>query len=614
MPRRFWNPSVTMYSLAALVGIGAGLAAVGFQALCDFVNWMLLERVAGYTPEGPRGEPQMFHGGPIPDQVVIHALLWLPAIGGLLSSWICRRWAPEAVGHGTDAVIDAYHRRGGVIRPRVPLVKAISTALTLGTGGSGGREGPIAQIGAGIGSILAMRFALKPRYRRILVAAGMGAGIGAIFRAPLAGALFASEILYRDPEIEGEAIIPSFVACTVAYCVFCGWFQDFGRQFGIGPGLDFDHLRELVPYTVLALVLVPFIYFFTFCLSRLEHLFERAPWPKPLGAALGGLLTGAIGVLLWKSLGDQRALSVLGQGYGVVQQALDGKLVGGAAITLLFVVAAAKIVTTSLTIGSGGSAGVFGPSMVAGGAVGGAIGLLGAQLGWVERPGTFVVVGMCGFFAGAARSPIATIIMVTEITGSYQLLLPAMWVCGLCFLLAGKTTLYTKQVPNRAWSPAHRGEYMAPLLEGLRVADVQETERTPVTIRTGTPLSEILRTVTTTQADYFPVLDDSGRFVGIFSAHDVRSLTYDTAAGAIAIADDVMTVDPIVLTPDDDLHQALEKFDRKDLDELPVVDSKDPGRLLGMLRRRAVMRAYRERLRALHKHQESEGVDPAPPR
>jgi CIC family chloride channel protein len=608
MRTRLWNPSVTIYALAAAVGVGAGLGAVAFQYLSHFAVWLLVERVAGYAPAGPRGEPHLFSGG-VPAEILPHALLWLPALGALLASLLCRRLAPEATGHGTDAVIDAYHRRGGLIRPRVPFVKAAATALTLGTGGSGGREGPIAQIGAGIGSMLAVRFRLKPRYRRILVAAGMGAGIGAIFRAPLAGALFASEILYRDPEIEGEAIMPSFIACTVAYCVFCGWFQDFGRLFGLPSAFGFHQLAELVPYTVLGLLLVPFIYGFTFLLYRTEHLFRQAPWPKPVGAALGGLLCGATGLLLWRALGDVRALAVMGQGYGVIQEALDGLITGSGGIQLLFAVAALKIVTTSLTIGSGGSAGVFGPSMVTGGALGGAVGLLGAQWGWVEHPSTFVIVGMCGFFAGAARTPISTIIMVTEITGSYQLLLPAMWVCGIAFLLAGRTTLYSKQVPNRAWSPAHRGEYVTPLLQGVRVQAVLEAERAPVTVQTGTTLAEILRLITRTQADYFPVLDAEGRFVGIFSAHDIRSHTYDPETGALAIADDVMTTDPIVLTPDDDLHEALEKFDRKDLDELPVVDAQDPTRLLGMLRRRAVMRAYGEQLQALREHRASEGDD-----
>ncbi len=187
----------------------------------------------------------------------------MPAFGGLLSGWLVYTFAPEAEGHGTDAAINAYHRAGGLIRGRVPIVKTIASAITLTTGGSGGREGPIAQIGAGFGSFLATRLKLSDRERRIMMAAGIGAGVGSIFRAPLAGALFAAEVLYRDPEFESEVIIPAGISSVVAYCLFClvfGWGSLFDS-----PDFKFSNPLELGPTSSWRLFSWPWAY----CTSNL---------------------------------------------------------------------------------------------------------------------------------------------------------------------------------------------------------------------------------------------------------------------------------------------------------------------------------------------------------
>ena len=221
-----------MTGLAVIVGLAAGSAAVAFEYLSQFVAHVLLVRGAGYAQPGPLGESHLF---PHAHDVEIDALLLIaiPALGGLVAGFLCRRFAPEAEGHGTDAAIEAYHSGGGVIRPIVPLVKAVTTAISLGSGGSGGREGPIAQIGAGFGSALGRALKMSPRQRRVLLAAGMGAGVGAIFRAPLAGALFAAEILYRETDFESEVVLPTFISSATAYCVFCGWFGEFGTLFPV---------------------------------------------------------------------------------------------------------------------------------------------------------------------------------------------------------------------------------------------------------------------------------------------------------------------------------------------------------------------------------------------
>src|SRR6516164_9231061 len=244
---------------AVLVGIVAGLGGVAFTLAGQVVVRFTLEGLAGYVAEGPGGEP---HSAWIPD---VHApfrpwlLLMVPTAGGLVSGYLVFRFAPEAEGHGTDAAIAAYHVGQGNIRPRVPLIKLVASALTIGTGGSGGREGPIAQIGAGFGSLLATLLGYRAAERRVLLAAGMGAGIAAIFRAPLAGTLFAAEILYCSPEFEPEVILPAGLASVVSYCTFGVVMNGLGdpgdpfRTLFRTPDLHFASAWELGPYLLLAL-------------------------------------------------------------------------------------------------------------------------------------------------------------------------------------------------------------------------------------------------------------------------------------------------------------------------------------------------------------------------
>ena len=594
----------SIYVLAIVVGAVAGLGAIGFEAAAAAITRLALVEGAGYVPGGPRGELRLLPATGA-HTVLPLALLVMPALGCWISAMVSQWFAPEARGHGTDAAIDAYHQHGGRIRGRVPIVKGLCSAVTLGCGGSGGREGPIAQIGAGFGSFLAQRLGLGERACRTLLAAGMAGGVGAIFRAPFAGALFAAEILYRDAELETEVVMPAFLSSAVAYCVFCGTLGEFGTMFAIPPNLSFQHVGELLPYTLLALVLVPMIAYYTRFFYASERWFHALRAPRPLVAALGGLATGAIALFAWWLAGDDRALCVLANGYGVLQDMFDGKIVRGAGIGLLLLVAICKVLATSCTIASGGSAGVFGPSMVIGGATGGAVGIVCHTLGLVDQPEAFCIVGMCGFFAGAAKTPISTIVMVTEMTGSYRLLLPAVWVCGLTFLLSRQFALYRKQVQNRAFSPAHRGEYVVDLLERMTVADVFEASEVEV-VHPNTPLRGIVQRIAASKQDYFPVVDERQQFLGMLSAHDVRQFTFDESVYELAIASDVMTSPPVVLRPTDDLHHAIETFDSVWLDELPVVAADDPHRLLGRLRRRAINRAYKKRLDELRADRDRE--------
>ena len=596
-----------MHGLSALVGVVAGSGAIIFSYAMQFVGILALGYGANYSVPDARGEIHLVHAPEFSGSILLLGLLLMPMLGGLLSSMVSSLLAPEAAGHGTDAAIDAYHNKRGFVRGRVPFVKTIATVLSMATGGSGGREGPIAQIGAGFGSFLGKVLHLNPRQRRVLLAAGMGAGVGSIFRAPLAGALFASEVLYKDAEFESDVILPSFIACTIAYMTFCSWAGDYGTLFQIGHPIVFDQAFELIPYTLLILILVPAVGLFVKVYYTTEHISRKMPGRLILSGAIGGLLTGALALGVLKLTGDQRSLAVLSHGYGILQDALENKIVGWAGIALLLLVGIGKIFTTSFTIATGGSGGVFGPSMVIGGSLGGAAGIFFHQLGWVHDPSAFVVVGMSGFFAGAANTPISTIIMISEVTGSYDLLLPAMWVCALTFLLCRRFTLYEKQVSNRAHSSAHSGEYITPLLEEMTVAEVFEPNPNLITIDQMMPLSQIVDTIAHTTQDYFPVLGEDGQFVGIFSSHDVRSVLRDEELYDILIADNLIVTDPIKLYLDDDLHTALQKFNEKKLDVLPVVLPEDPDTLLGMMPQRSVTRAYQRKLKELEQLRKKEG-------
>ena len=519
------------FFLSIMIGIVAGFGAIVFQFLSQAVLWATLGRMAGYWPGETAGDYNWFTvqrvGDPSEHSVLSPGLIVLVmAVGGLASGLVVYRFAPEAEGHGTDAAIEAFHHKRGFMRARIPIVKTIASAITIGTGGSGGREGPIAQIGAGFGSFLATKLKLNARDRRIMLAAGMGAGVGSIFRAPLAGAIFAGEILYRDADIESDVIVPAAISSIIGYSVYSLSLpagKKFTPLFGENLGYGLDSPFELIFYGLMSFVLVLVGIAYIKIFYGTHDLFKKLRVPPDLRPAIGAGLAGLVAIALYGLFrGDRHVLAVLSTGYGSVQEAVGADANIG--ITLLLVISLFKIVTTSLTIGSGGSGGVFGPSMVIGGCLGAAIGKTFHAF-WpeiVRQPQAYAIVGMAGFFAGCAHAPISTIIMVSEMTGDYKLLLPTMWVCTLCFLLCRRWTLYSKQVPSRLDSPAHAGDFLIDLLEGIRVEGVYRPMNGMVLVPEAMPLERIVRLISDTQQPYFPVVNDGGKMVGIFSANDLR--------------------------------------------------------------------------------------------
>lgn len=580
MKRRAPLSSKYLVILSAFVGIVSGLGAFIFYFLLDLFTKIFLTGLAGVSPPLAGGETEIvkidFSLGLIPLPVVV-------AIGGLLSGLIVYTFAPEAEGHGTDAVIRAFHRARGEIRARVPIVKMVASAVTIGSGGSAGREGPIAQIGAGFGSLISEMLRLSDRDRRILVICGVAGGIGSIFRSPFGGAMFGIEVLYRrDNEV--EAIVPAFVSSIVAFVVFEVIMSYFaGIPFGVLPIFAIPLVTihsplEFPLYFILSVLAAFFgiVYIKTF--YAINNLFKKlkiSPYVRP---AIGGILTGIIGLFL---------PGVLGMGYGYVQLAIDGKL----ALYVIFLLIIGKILATSLTVGSGGSGGVFAPSIVIGSMVGAFVGYLFhyALPGIVVQPEAFVLIGMSAFIAAVAKTPIAAILMVLEMCGGYMLLPALMISATLSYYLTGDYSIYSEQVSTRAESPAHRMEMSIDVLQNVSVAEAMVPAEKLLTVSPYQRVSEVLRLIEETGHIGFPVVRE-GRLVGVVTFEDVERVPVEERE--VKLVRDIMSRDLIVAYPDETLEEALIKLVEKGIGRLPVVDRNDHKKLLGLLTRSDIMKAH----------------------
>lgn len=430
-----------------VIGIVCGLSALVFLEAIKLLTEFMLGGIATYTPPLAGGE-----GGPsLPTfGTRIFLVPLVTTVGGLLAGLLVYHFAPEAEGVGTDQAIKAFHQGDAVIRPRVPIVKLLASAITIGSGGTSGREGPIAQIGAGAGSTIASYLKLDKKTRQIALAAGLGAGIASIFKAPLAGAIIGAEIFYtRDFEV--EALIPGFVASVVGYSIVgyaTGWQPIFATS--VDP-TEFRNPLSLPLFSLLGLVCAVFALLLFRVYYPAIKLFRLWRTPLYVKTAIGGLLTGMLGLAF---------PSVLGVGYGWAQIAINQQYMIFPPLLILLAVFA-EIFSMSFTLGSGGSGGIFGPSVVTGGLAGAAFGFLIWQLfpGIVASPADFAIVGMMAFFAADGKAPLSTIVLVAEMTGGYGLLAPSMFAVTPAFLLSGKKSVFPSQVPTRRDSPAHREEY-----------------------------------------------------------------------------------------------------------------------------------------------------------
>ena len=626
--------------LGCVTGVMAALLALMYLLLVDLGAAGFINGIAGYAEVWPHGEPKLPVGS---EESHINPWLLLLVIsgGGLAAGGLVQLFIGEDNNTGdTDYVVEAYHRNRGLVRVRYWLTKFFAAIITMMCGGSVGREGPIILAGGTAGSLLGQASRQPSRNRRILLIAGAAGGIAAAFQAPLAGALYAGEVLYSDSDLDADALIPSIISAIVGYCVFglleMGIYPAYAdgviALFYIPALLNFGahDFPQLIGYGLVAVGGLLASYYMRWVFPLAGKLVKRIPVPffirTGIGAGICGLI--AIAAMEGAQMGGLIApdsdltMSILSAGYGILQHSFDfttgtGTLLGMSPMAiagLMLLIALCKVPATAFVIGSGCSGGIFGPSMVVGGCVGGAIGFMLDGLIIAPPIAACVVMGMAAILAANFKAPLASLLMVCELTGSYGLLLPAMWVSATAFLFSGSRGLVRSQVSSAVDSPAHQGHFFTDILAGITVEPVFDPERSIQTLHPDSSLDECKRLVTQTEQHIYPVVNEADLLVGIFSIDDLRSFLYDEALGLVAVAQDIATSDIATICLDDSLATAMRRFTEGNLEALPVVKADDDRHFVGLLERREVVDYYNRVVERMRKLRREDGWETAPVR
>ncbi len=579
--------------LGVFIGIIAGVGALIIYFSIDAFTYLLIGKIGGVSIP-TLGAANLSSGFSLPPTTLFisPSKLLIPlstTIGGIASGFLVYRFAPETEGHGTDAAIDAFHNKAGRVRRRVPIVKTVASAITIGSGGSAGREGPTAQIAAGFGSFIADVFHLSDKDRRIAVSAGIGAGIGSIFLAPLGGAILSTEILYRR-DFEVEAFIPSIIASVVGYSIF-GYIFNYKPLFTI-PGtypLGFSNPASLIVYVIIGLIAgIAGILFVKGFYGTASFFKKRVKVPNMVKPAIGGLAVGVIAMYFPE---------VLGLGYGWIQQIIFTPLYFP--LWMLILLVFLKILATSLTVGSGGSGGVFAPGMVIGGFIGASIGLVIQPFFPFMSVLEITIVGMIAFFGGISKAPLSVIIMGTEMTQSYTLFLPLMVATIIAYFITGKNGIYRSQVPTRADSPAHKYEYERPILDSITVREAMKRDYLWVDV--SATINEVMLKIRESKTKN-AVVASSGRLMGLVSIDSFRE--GDPNAKQVS---DIMDPSPLTISEKDSVHQALEKLVKSDQGKLVVTKDGDPQAVVGTIGLSEIADAYNMEIRRIREIQLRQG-------
>lgn len=589
--REIVSEYVVLGSLAALVGVVSGLVALGFR----YLVWLLLN--VSHAPGALLGDPLGVLGAPTTSPGLFNQdagffypelnaarllLLLILPLGGLLVGLITTRLAPEVGAGGTPQVMAAMATQGGRMRGRAAPLKALASAITIGTGGSTGREGPIVQIGAGAGSSVAQALGLAETPRKILLACGAAGAIAATFNAPIAGVLFALELVLL--EFRTRSFIPLVIASVFATGV-AGLFLPRGPQLPLE--YEFLSFAELSFFLVLGVVCGLAGILWIRLRYGVEDLLGRIRLPPYLLPALGGALLVPLAIFFPQ---------IMGVGYETLGATVEGRLVGSAGFLILFLVTLAllKMVATGLTLGSGGSGGVFAPSLFIGAAIGGAVGL-GLNMAYpaLTNPfGAYALVGMGALFAAASRATLTSIVIVFELTGDYKFIVPLMLACvvadGVSVVLQ-RDTLYTGALRRRGIAFEHDIELN--ILRTIPVRDAMVAEVATVTEET--TVSEVAAEIHRTGHQGFPVLDPGGRLAGIVTHADIRRALEEGLEDHPVR--EVETQRLTVVRAEESLEEALEKMALAEVGHLPVVAEGDARRLVGMLSRGDIVRAYQRK-------------------
>ena len=556
------NEHTIMAVLAVIVGTAGGYGAVAFRYLIGFFQSL------GYG-----GKKDLL-------ELVVN-LSWpyrvgIPIIGGLIVGPMVYFFAREAKGHGVPEVMEAIALKGGVIRKRVVVVKTLASAICIGSGGSVGREGPIVQIGSAVGSTLGQFLKVSADRMRILVGCGAAAGIAATFNAPVAGAMFALEIVLGDFGLATfSPIVISSVVATAVSQAYLGNTPAF-----IVPVYELVSAWEFPMYLFLGLFCALVGVTFTRTLYRIEDLFDEIKFPEYLKGIIGGLFLGVASLAFPQ---------ILGVGYGAINLALMQKM----AWWILLVLVPAKILATSITIGAGGSGGIFAPSLFLGSMAGGFFGAVVHHLfpGITASPGAYSIVGMAAVVSATTHGPLSAILILFEMTGDYKIILPLMLSCIVSVIASGqllRDSIYTLKLARRGVNIREGKEVN--ILKSMRVKDVMNTQIE--TIAEALPLQQMSEVISKSKFNSFPVLNAQNQLTGILSFNDYSEAIFNEHLKDIVVAKDLATTDLVTISLNDNLYTALEKISLKDFAVLPVVADDDPTRLEGLISRRDIIGAY----------------------
>jgi CIC family chloride channel protein len=556
------NEHTILAILAACVGMTAGICAVGFRHLIVFIQTLAY------------GDGSELLG--VLQHLPWYRIVWVPALGGLIVGPVVYFFAREAKGHGVPEVMEAVALRAGVIRKRVVVIKSLVSAVCIATGGSVGREGPIVQIGSAIGSSIGQFLKVSPNRMRTLVGCGAAAGIAATFNAPIAGSMFALEIVLGDFGLATfSPIVISSVVATAASRYFLGDFPAF-----IVPAYELVSAWELPLYVLLGLFCALVGVAFTKTLYRIEDFFDALQFPEYLKAALGGLFMGLAALVF---------PHVLGVGYGAIDLTLVNKL----AWWLMAILVICKIVATSVTIGSGGSGGIFAPSLFVGAMAGGFFGS-GANYLFPEisaSAGAYSLVGMGAVVAATTHGPMSAILILFELTGDYKIILPLMMACIVGSVLSGQLlteSIYTLKLVRKGLDL--RAGKEVNILKSIHVKDVMNP--TVETMPESLPIREMVPRIIKSKFNSFPVVTADNRLCGILSFNDYSDALFDEHLMDLVVAKDLATSEVVTVSLEDNLFTAMEKISVRDFSLLPVVSAEDSNRLEGILTRRDMIGAY----------------------
>ena len=579
------NPN-SIYMYAVVVGIFCGIVSMFFSFLLSLLETFYMSLHTQTAEKSETIIQKISFAAQHPSTSLI--VLLLPAFGGLAAGLITHFFCKDASGTGTDEMIYAFHYNEGKINPRIPFFKAIATLFTLPTGGSGGKEGPISLIGAGIGVWFSNLLKTGSRARRTLLLSGTAAGLGSAFRSPLGGALTAAEMVYRH-DIESDALIPCFISSVTAYLIYTA-YAGAESAFHISTPQAF-HANEIVFYLLLGGLCFGFGYLLIRSFKDTRTFFDKIKVPKWLKPGIGGLLTGAIAILFFGVSGTGTDyLTYIIQGHFPDYFPVEGAI---AVVFSCLCIAFLKIVASSLTIGSGGSAGIFGPSLFIGAMLGASVGIL-AQLAFPNQQvsvASFMVIGMGAFYAGVAQAPVAGIVMIIEMSGNYSLLPPIIIVSVFTFLLSRKISFYKNQVDNRFKSPAHSYNMRTDVLDTTTLKDFFPEFRILATANKDWTFTELKHHAANIHASDFAVIDNDWNYLGNVSLRNISVKKEEQEIHIINYIEKTPTVNS-----NESLSKALNIILEHDIDKVAVLEK---GKYVGYVRYRDIFEAYNTKVKQL---------------